>query len=76
MDKLSDTPEQKITLEEHFMNLEEQIGRLEQADLPLEDAFEIYKKGLDEIRETKKQLDAMEQMILVMNPEGELEEFE
>lgn len=67
--------EKKPALEEHFANLETLITNLEEEDITLEKAFELYKKGLDEVKAAQGQLDAIEKSMLVLNENGELEEF-
>ena len=42
--------EKENTLEENFELLEEVTSRLQSDDLPLEEAFENYKKGMDLIK--------------------------
>ena len=57
--------EKKISLEDSFVNLEEIIKQ----------SFDLYKKGLDEIKNANSMLDKIEKEMLVINAEGELEEF-
>lgn len=68
--------EEGLSLEEHFKRLEEQISCLEKPEISLEEAFARYKEGLDELKEAKGQLDAIEQTMLIMNSDGSLEEFQ
>lgn len=63
------------TLEEHFAVIEEIISRMEEADVPLDTAFQLYKEGLDQVKAASRKLDAIEKAMLVMNENGELEEF-
>ena len=63
------------TLEEHFAGLEKIIGKLEQTDIPLDQAFEMYKEGLDMVKAASAQLNTIEKFMLVMTGDGELEEL-
>ncbi|MEE1007673.1 MAG: exodeoxyribonuclease VII small subunit [Agathobacter sp.] len=67
--------EKKISLEDSFVNLEEIIKQMESPDVTLNQSFDLYKKGLDEIKNANSMLDKIEKEMLVINAEGELEEF-
>ena len=47
---MSKENEKTLTLEERFAHLEQIVARMEDADVSLDEAFELYKKGLDEVR--------------------------
>lgn len=63
------------SLEELFAEAEDLIGRMEEPDLSLEDAFEAYAQGMKIIRACNSRIDQVEQKMLMMNAEGELEPF-
>ena len=63
------------SLEELFAEAEALIGRMEEPDLPLEDAFAAYEHGMKIIRACNSRIDQVEQKMLVMNAEGELTPF-
>ena len=67
--------EKNVSLEERFENIEKIIGSMEQGDITLDEAFDLYKNGLEEIREANSILDNMEQAMLKLNENDELEEF-
>lgn len=67
--------EKKVTLEERMEHLEELIARMESGDVTLDQSFALYKDGMAELKAANEMLDAMEKAMLVMNEEGELEEF-
>ena len=48
---MSKENEKTLTLEERFTHLEQIVARMEDADVSLDEAFELYKKGLDEGKE-------------------------
>lgn len=41
----------------------------------LDEAFELYKKGLDEVKSANDMVQGMEKAMLVLNSDGQLEEF-
>ena len=45
------------------------------ADVSLDEAFELYKKGLDEVKSANDMVQGMEKAMLVLNSDGQLEEF-
>ena len=64
-----------ISLEEHFECIEELIKQMETGDVSLYMSFELYKKGLEEIKAANTMLDEMEKAMLILNEDGSLEEF-
>lgn len=64
----------KITLEEHFANIEQIIAQMEARDVTLDRSFDLYKSGMEEVRAANSMLDSIEKAMLVLNGE-ELEEF-
>ena len=71
-----DTLEETRSLEELFLEAEALIGRMEEPDLSLEDAFAAYEQGMKIIRACNSRIDQVEQKMLVMNEAGELVPFE
>lgn len=67
--------EKTLTLEERFAHLEQIVARMEDADVSLDEAFELYKKGLDEVKSANDMAQGMEKAMLVLNSDGQLEEF-
>lgn len=67
--------DKSITLEERFDNLEKIIRQMESSDVTLDESFDLYKRGLEEIKSANYMLDGIEKAMLVINAEGELEEF-
>lgn len=67
--------QEEQSLEELFAEVEALIGRMEEPDLPLEEAFAAYEQGMKIIRACNSRIDQVEQKMLVMNEEGELVPF-
>ncbi len=72
---MSKENEKTLTLEERFAHLEQIVARMENADVSLDEAFELYKKGLDEVKSANDMVQGMEKVMLVLNSDGQLEEF-
>lgn len=67
--------ERKVSLEERFDRLDEIITQMEDSSIGLDKSFELYKSGLDEVKSADEMLDSMEKAMLVLNEDGNLEEF-
>lgn len=67
--------EKNISLEDRFEMLEDIISKMEESDVGLDESFELYKSGLDQVKAANDMLDSMEKAMLVLNKNGELEEF-
>ena len=67
--------EKTPTLEERFAHLEQIVARMEDVDVSLDEAFELYKTGLDEVKSANDMVQGMEKAMLVLNSDGQLEEF-
>ena len=72
---MSKENEKTLPLEERFAHLEQIVARMEDADVSLDEAFELYKKGLDEVKSANDMVQGMEKAMLVLNSDGQLEEF-
>lgn len=72
---MSKENEKTLTLEERFAHLEQIVARMEDADVSLDEAFELYKKGLDEVKSANDMVQGMEKAMLVLSSDGQLEEF-
>lgn len=64
------------TLEQLFGGLEEIIGAMEQPEVPLEESFQLYYKGMELLKSCNERLDKIEKKMLVLDEEGEMHEFE
>ena len=65
----------QVSLEERFGHIEEIIEKMETGDITLDQSFELYKNGLEEIKAANAMLDEIEKAMLIMNEDGSLEEF-
>ena len=66
---------EEMSLEEAFHVLDEITDSLEKEDISLEESFMTYKKGMDLLKLCSDRIDRVEKKVLVLNGEGELDEF-
>lgn len=64
-----------MKFEQRLADLEQIVERLEGAELPLEEALELFEKGVGLVRELGRQLDEVERRLemLVRTADGDLE---
>lgn len=72
---MSEEVKNEESLEEGFAQVEEMLAKLEEADISLEDAFFLYEKGMKKLKECNDKINSVEKKLLVLNEQGELEEF-
>ncbi|MFC5540281.1 MAG: exodeoxyribonuclease VII small subunit [Bacilli bacterium] len=67
----------KQTFAEAMTELEEIVRKLEQGDVPLEEAIDLYKKGMELSKFCHEKLqNAEEQLISIVNENGDKKPFE
>ena len=65
----------EMGLEERFAAIELILDQMEDENVTLDESFEVYKKGMEQMKAANQALDQIEKAMLVMNESGELEEF-
>ncbi|PYF03032.1 exodeoxyribonuclease VII small subunit [Ureibacillus chungkukjangi] len=69
--------ENKQTFAESMAELEEIVRKLELGDVPLEEAIDLYKKGMELSHYCHQKLsNAENQLISIVNDQGEKQPFE
>lgn len=70
------TGEDKITFEEAMEKLEVIVDKLEEGDVPLEEAISIYREGMDLSRICQEKLKNIEeQLTQIITEDGSKEDF-
>ena len=64
-----------LTLEESFAKLEELLLVLENRETTLEESFQTYKEGMELLKAAGEKIDTVEKAMLVLNDQGEADEF-
>ena len=67
--------EEKLTLEEAFVKLNEIITNLEKEDITLENSFQSYQEGMKTIQYCNGLIDQVEKKVLVIDELGDSNEF-
>ena len=68
---------EKVTFEQDMKNLEEIVKRLEQGDIPLEEAIEKFKQGMDLSKKLQNTLlQAEETLTKVIDDNGDEQLYE
>lgn len=68
--------EDSFRLEDGFDKLEEIIQKMENDELPLEEAFQVYSEGMGLLKKCSEQIDRVEKQVLKLAEDGQLEAFE
>ncbi len=71
----TDNKNEKTGLEERFSMIEDILAQMEDENVTLDQSFDLYKQGIEQIKAANADLDRIEKAMLVMNEDGELEEF-
>ena len=71
----TDKAEEDVNLEEAFNRLEEAAASLEREDISLEESFQIYKNGMELLKKCNDAIDRVEKKVLLLNENGETDEF-
>ena len=70
-----DNKNEKTGLEERFSMIEDILAQMEDENVTLDQSFDLYKQVIEQIKAANADLDRIEKAMLVMNEDGELEEF-
>lgn len=66
----------KLSFEESLLQLEEIVGKLEEGDIPLEEAINYYKNGMELAKSCHETLQGIEeQMSEILGEDGEVRPF-
>ncbi len=66
---LADSP----PLHEQMTQLGTLLERLEDPEVPLEDALTLYEQGMQQVERAQQTLDAAEQRVAMINPDGKIQ---
>ena len=63
------------SLKQTFAEIEDIIKNLESNEMDLEASFALYEQGMKKLKFCNEAIDTVEKKMLVLNEQGELEEF-
>ncbi len=64
------TKEEKKTIEELFASLDEIVEQMEDGETSLETSFELYKKGMEILKECRETIDYVEKELEIISGGG------
>ena len=64
------------SIEDLFEELEKTAALLESGEVPLEESFSLYEKGMEMLKEVTGRIDLVEKKMLKVTKDGELSEME
>ncbi len=67
--------EEKQSLDQMFGQLEEVIGKMEGEEVSLEESFELYRRGMNLLKQCSQAIDEVEKKVLVLDENGDTHEF-
>lgn len=70
------TGEKQSSLEELMTEIENILEKMDEKEISLEDSFLLYEEGMKKLKLCNDKIDQVEKKMLVINEEGNLEEFE
>ena len=62
-----------MKIEEKFEEIDKIINSLEMNEASLDESFELYKKGMDIIKECNTEIEKVENQIVILTQEDEIE---
>ncbi|HKM04672.1 MAG TPA: exodeoxyribonuclease VII small subunit [Lachnospiraceae bacterium] len=65
----------ELSIEEAFKKLEQTVKELECEDITLEASFQAYKAGMETLQYCNQMIDRVEKKVMILNKDGELDEF-
>ncbi len=63
------------SLEELFADLDQVVGKLEEANVSLEDSFKLYHEGMELLKICNDKIDKVEKKMIVLEEDGEQHEL-
>ena len=66
---------QPESLEEKLNRIEEIIHKMEKPEVSLEESFQLYQAGVEQLKNCNQMLDTVEKKMQILNLNGELSDF-
>ena len=60
-----------VKIEEKFEEIDRIIASLEANEITLDESFELYKKGIDIIKDCNKEIEKVEKQIVILQEDNE-----
>ena len=72
---MTEKKETDLTLEESFLKLDRLVEKLESRETSLEESFQAYRQGMEQLKYCSGKIDRVEKKMLQINEDGEFSEF-
>lgn len=63
-----------MKIEERFVELDKIVKKLELGESTLEESFELYKEGMNMIKDCNKEIDKVEKQLIILQSNDEEED--
>ncbi len=73
--KKTDNEEKEMSINESFEYLDELLTKLQEEELPLEETFALYEKGMKAVKECSKKIDAVEKKVKIIEADGSVSDL-
>ena len=67
---------EELTIEESFTKLDEIIEKLESNDVSLDESFNLYKLGMEELQKANNKIETTKKAVMAIAKDGGFEVFE
>ena len=61
----------KNNIEENFKELDELLEKMQDEEVSLDESFEMYKKGIEIVKDSNEQIDKIEKQLEVLEEESD-----
>lgn len=69
------TENKQESLEEKLSQIEAIIRKMEEPEVSLEESFQLYQAGIEQLKNCNQMLDTVEKKMQILNLNGELRDF-
>ena len=64
---------ENLNLEQALEQVEEMIAKLQDRETPLEESFQLYRRGMELLKQCGSQIDLIEKQVLKLSETGEVD---
>ena len=74
--KKTNTDENEMSINESFEYLDSLLEKLREEDLPLEESFALYERGMKVVKKCSEKIDAVEKRVKVIDADGNVNDLD
>ena len=64
---------EELTIEQGFAQIEEILAKMESREISLEESFQLYQKGMEQLKLCNDKITRVEKQVMQLNENGHLE---